>query len=107
MKNRSANNMLHNNGQRKESWGTPKSISSYVLYELFALVLCFLSDRQSWINFEAGKVNPCAFSSAMRISWLRQQNAFYKSVNKAPSTLLLSTAVLLFSSTAKRRCWAL
>ena len=45
MKNRSAKNLLNTNGPSIEPWGTPKSISNHVLYELFTLVLCFLSDK--------------------------------------------------------------
>ena len=50
--------MLNNNGPSIEPWGTPKNISNHVLYELFTLILCLLSDKQSWTNFKTGKRNP-------------------------------------------------
>ena len=37
--------MLNNNGQSIKPSGAPKSISDHVIYELFTLGLCFLSDK--------------------------------------------------------------
>ena len=37
--------MLNNNGPNMEPWGTPKSISNHVLYELLTLVLYFFPEK--------------------------------------------------------------
>ena len=89
MKNKSAKNMLNNKSLRIEPFGTPKIISSHLLYDEFIFVLYFLLDMQFCISFKEGNVNPYAFSFAIRSLWSRQSNAFDKSVSKVPKVLPL------------------
>ena len=52
-------------------------------------------------------LDPYAFRFAIRSSWLRQSNAYDKSVNKAPNILPMFAAASHFPSKAKRHCWLL
>ena len=88
--------MLDKRGPKIERSGTPDSMSFYKLYELCTRTLCFLFDKQLWINFKACKVKPYAFSFAVRSSWQRQSNALERSVGRSPKILPLSTAFFAF-----------
>ena len=45
MKGKSARETLNKKGPSIDPWGTPKTISIHVLYELFIFVLCFLFNK--------------------------------------------------------------
>ena len=65
--------ILNVDGIRTEPCRTQKADQS--LHEELTLVLCFLFDIWSCINFKVGKLNSYAFNFAIRSSWSRQLNA--------------------------------
>ena len=94
-------------GPNIDPWGTSKTISIHVLYELFILVLYFLFKKQSWVSLKTGKLKPYVFNFAIKRSWFRQSNALERSVSRAPNTLPLSIDLFHFTNKAKRHCWKL
>ena len=85
----------------------PKQLLSMYCMNYFFIVLCFLFNKQSWINLKAAKLKPYVFNFAIKRSWFRLSNALERSVSKVPNTLPLFWDLLGFSNKAKRHCWVL
>ena len=68
MENKSTRKMLNKSVASIDLWGTPKTISIHVLYELLILVLCFLFNKYSRIDLNAGKLEPYVVNVAINRS---------------------------------------